>query len=137
LLRRLLGLELRELGGLVREERAGLQLEKRRDEDEELAARLEVELVALGEPVQEGRDDAREVDVPEVELLLEDEREQQVERPFEGVEVQLELPHDHVTEASGVTGRGPWGPPSADPSPRAGPWARASPPTARGRTATR
>src|SRR5690242_4852546 len=36
LLRGLLRLELRELGRLVREQRARLQLEKRRDEDEEL-----------------------------------------------------------------------------------------------------
>jgi hypothetical protein len=47
LLRRLLRLELGELGRLVREERARLQLEERGDEDEELAARLEVELVPL------------------------------------------------------------------------------------------
>ena len=84
---------------LVREERARLQLEQRRDEDEELAARLEVELLPLGQPLEEGGDDAREVDVPQVELLLEDEREQQVERPLERVEVELELPDDHAADA--------------------------------------
>ena len=92
----LLRIELCELGLLVREERARLQLEQRRDEDEELAARLEVELLPLGQPLEEGDDDAREVDVPQVELLLEDEREQQVERPLERVEVELELPDDHA-----------------------------------------
>ena len=38
---------------LVREEPAGLQLEQRGDEHEELAARLEVELAPLGEPLAE------------------------------------------------------------------------------------
>jgi hypothetical protein len=87
LLRRLFGIELRELGVLLGEKRARLQLEQCGDEDEELAARLEVELVAFREPFEEGDDDPREVDVPQVELLLEDEREQQVERTLEGVEV--------------------------------------------------
>ena len=89
----LLGLELGELGVLVGEEPARLQLEQRRDQDEELAARVEVELLPLGEPLEERDDDAREVDVAQVELLLEDEREQQVERPLERVEIELELPH--------------------------------------------
>ena len=99
LLGRLFRIELRELGRLVREQRARLQLEQRRDEDEELAARLEVELLPLGQPLEERGDDAREIDVPQVELLLEDEREQQVERPLERVEVELELPDDHAADA--------------------------------------
>ena len=70
LLRSLVGVELRELGLLVGEECARLQLEERSDEDEELAARLEVELLALREPFEERDDDPREVDVPQVELLL-------------------------------------------------------------------
>ena len=118
LLRGLLGVELGELGFLVREERPRLQLEQRRDEDEELAARLEVELLLLGEPLEERDDDAREVDVPQVELLLEDEREQQVERPLERVEVELELPDDHVPDPSAVTGRGSSGRPCAGRSDR-------------------
>ena len=63
LLRGLFGIELGELGFLLREERARLQLEQRRDEDEELAARLEVELLLLGETLEERDDDAGEVDV--------------------------------------------------------------------------
>ena len=58
-----LRLELGELGGLLREEPAGLQLEERRDQDEELAAGLEVELVALEEVLDEGEDDPRDVDL--------------------------------------------------------------------------
>ena len=129
LLRRLLGIELRELGVLLGEQRARLQLEQRRDEDEELAARLEVELLALGEPLEERDDDPGEVDVPQVELLLEDEREQQVERPLERVEVEFQLPDDHPRERIAATGRGPSGRPSSGRarSSAASPWA----PTAR------
>src|SRR5438067_4299726 len=139
LLGRLLGLELCELCVLVREEPARLQLEQRSDEDEELAARLEIELLPLREPLEERGDDAGEVDVAQVELLLEDEREQQVERPLERVEIELELPDRdarvgtgkagtsaqwrlrrayaaHVSDPSSVTGRGPWGQSSAAPS---------------------
>ena len=47
LLRRLLGLELGKLGALVREQLPRLDLEQRGDEDEELAARVEVDPVAV------------------------------------------------------------------------------------------
>src|SRR5581483_11786833 len=88
-----LGLELRELRSLLREEAARLQLEERRDEDEELAARLEVELLAVVQPLDEREHDAGDVDLRQVELVLQDERQQQVERALERVEV--ELPDDH------------------------------------------
>ena len=91
LLGRLLGLELGELGLLVREERARLQLEQRRDEHEELAAGLEVELVARGQPLDERDDDRGDVDLARLELLLQEQRQEQVERALERVEVQLEL----------------------------------------------
>ena len=58
----LLRLELGELGLLVREERARLQLEQRRDQDEELAAGLEIELVALRKPLDESDHDRGHVD---------------------------------------------------------------------------
>ena len=54
LLRGLLRLELGELGVLVGEERSRLELEQRGDQDEELAAGLEVELLPLGEALDEG-----------------------------------------------------------------------------------
>ena len=57
LLGRLLGLELGELGVLLREHRARLQLEQRADQDQELAARVEVELAPLGEMLDERDDD--------------------------------------------------------------------------------
>ena len=62
LLGRLLGLELLELGVLLGEERARLQLEQRRDQDQELAAGVEVELVPLGEVLDEREHDPGEVD---------------------------------------------------------------------------
>src|SRR5205085_6834466 len=95
LLGRGLGLQLEQLGGLLREEAASLELQEGRDEDEELAARLEVELLVLREPLEEREHDAGDVDLPQVELVLEDERQQQVEGAFEGVEVELQLPHYH------------------------------------------
>ena len=91
LLGRLLRLELGELRLLVGEERARLQLEQRRDQDEELAARLEVELVPLGQPLDERDDDRGHVDLGRLELLLQEQRQEQVEGALEGVEVQLEL----------------------------------------------
>ena len=91
LLRGLLRLELRELGVLLREHRARLQLEQRADQDQELAARVEVELALLGEALDERDDDRREIDLAERQLLAEHEREQEVERPLERVQVQLEL----------------------------------------------
>ena len=45
-----------------------------------------------------------------LQLLLEDERQQQVERAFERIEIQLELAHrDATRESSGAVGRGPCG----------------------------
>ena len=85
----------RQLGLLVREEPARLQLEQRRDEHEELAARLEVELARAR---RAARTNATTIPATstsaQVELLLQDERQQQVERALERVEVQLELAHD-------------------------------------------
>ena len=118
LLGRLLGLELGELGVLLGEHRARLQLEQRRDQDEELAAGVEVELAALGEVLDERDHDLGEVDLAERQLLAQHEREQQVERPLERVEVQLELADGdrHRAKANGASGRGPSGSPSPAPA---------------------
>ena len=87
----LLRLQVRELRLLVGEQMSRLQLEQRRDQDEELAAGVEIELVALGEPLDEGNDDPGHVDLRRLDRVLEQEREQEVERPLEGIEVQLEV----------------------------------------------
>ena len=89
----LLRLEVGELGLLLGEEVPRLDLEQRGDEHEELAARVEIELVALGEMRDERDDDRGDVDVRRLELILEDERQEEVERALEGVEVQLQLAH--------------------------------------------
>ena len=91
LLRGLLGLELGELGALVGEELPRLDLEQRGDEHEELAASVEVDPVARGQVLDEGDHDRRDVDLRGLELLLEDERQEEVERPLERIEVQLEI----------------------------------------------
>src|SRR5205085_4681357 len=88
LLRGLFRLELRELRRLVGEERPRLQLEERGDEDEELAAGLEVDRL---EALAERDDDLGHVHLGRRELLLQDERQEEVERALEGVEVELEL----------------------------------------------
>ena len=138
LLGRLLRLELGQLGLLVGEERARLQLEQRRDQDEELAARLEVELLALGQPIDERDHDRRHVDVGRLELLLQEQRQEQVEGALERVEVQLELAHHHghPGDASGGVGRGRAGRPSPAAAPRLR-LATAARRGGRGRTATR
>ena len=58
-----------------------------------LRASMPLLLATLGETLDEAHDDARDVDVGELELLLQHERQQQVEGALEGVEVQLELTH--------------------------------------------
>ena len=96
--RQLLGclrrLQIVELG-LAGEQAARLQLEQRRDEHEELSARVEVELLPLGEPLDKGEHDSRDVDLDERQLLLQDERQQQVEWTLERVEVEVELTDAH------------------------------------------
>ncbi len=69
----------------------GFQLEERRDQDEELAAGVEVELVAVGQPFDERDDDPRHVDLRRLDRVLEQKGQEEVERPLEGIEVQLEI----------------------------------------------
>ena len=116
LLGRLLGPELGQLVGLLGKEAARLQLEQRREQHEELAAGFEVELVALGEPRHEGDDDLRQVELGERQLLAQHQRKQQVERPLEGIEVELKFVNyggSHEPQASAATGRGLSGRPSS------------------------
>ena len=90
-----LRLELGELRRLLREEPARLQLEQRGDQHEELAAGLEIELVALQQPLEEREDDPGHVELAQIQLVLQDEGQQEVERAFKCVEIELELPDDH------------------------------------------
>ena len=94
LLRGLRRLEVLELGRR-REEAARLELEQRRDEHEELPARVQVELLALREPLDEREDDPRDVDLDQRQLLPQNEGQKQVEWPLERVEVEVELANTH------------------------------------------
>ena len=74
-------IEILQVDVLTGEQGARLELEQGRDEDEELAAGLEVELFPLGKPFHERQDHASHVHFGQVELVAQDEREQQVEGP--------------------------------------------------------
>ena len=58
-------------------------------------ADLEVELAARLEVVEVGEHDVGELDLQQVDLLAQDERQQQVERPGEDLEVELERGDGH------------------------------------------
>ena len=95
LLGRLAGVELDQLLLLAGQHQPRLQLEQRGDQDEELGRRLELELAALLEVVDVGDHDLGEVDLEQVDLLAQDQRQQQVERTREHVEVELEVADAH------------------------------------------
>ena len=76
----LAGLEVEQLVVLARQHEPRLQLEQRGDQDEELGRDLEVELAARLEEVEVGDDDVGQLDLEQVDLLAQDERQQQVER---------------------------------------------------------
>src|SRR5262249_58583977 len=72
----------------------------------------------------EGEDERRDVDLAGLQLLLEEQREQEVERSFEGIELELELANGRRQhgrrlaarpDASGAV-NAPSGPPSSRPS---------------------
>jgi hypothetical protein len=72
-----------------------LQLEQRRDQDQELGGRLEVELTRALEVLDIREDDLGQVDFEEVDLLLQHERQEQVEGPVEDLEVEVERGEGH------------------------------------------
>jgi hypothetical protein len=90
-LRRCQLVELLEL--LAGQHQARLELEQRRDEDEELGRRLQVELLAALEMVEVGDHHFGQFDFEQVELFAQDQRQQQVEGAREDVEVELEVLH--------------------------------------------
>ena len=70
-------------------------------------ADLEVELAARLEEVEVGDDDVGQLDLEQVDLLAQDERQQQVERPGEDLEVELERSDGHGANGSGRARRHP------------------------------
>ena len=107
LLGRLTGLEVEQLLVLAGQHQARLQLQQRRDEHEELGRDLEVELPAGLQEVQVGDHDVGQLDLEQVDLLAQDERQQEVERPGEDLQVQLERSHGHGANGSGRARRHP------------------------------
>jgi tryptophanyl-tRNA synthetase len=91
LLRRLGRRELAELLDLLPgQHQARLQLQQRRDQHEELGRGLEVQLVARLQVVEVREHDVGELDLQQVQLVAQDQGQQQVERPGEHVEVELQ-----------------------------------------------
>lgn len=95
LLERLLGGELDQVLLVARQHQARLQLEQCRDQDEELGRSFEVELATRLEYVEVPEHHVCEVDFEQVDLLTQDQREQQVERPGEDLQVELEVGDGH------------------------------------------
>jgi hypothetical protein len=87
----LVGVEVLELLlDILLQKQARFHLEQRRDQHHELRGRVEVELAAVRKLQDVLGDDARDAHLPDVDLVLEDQRDEQVERPVEHVEVELE-----------------------------------------------
>jgi hypothetical protein len=115
--RQLLGrfgrLEILEVG-FAGEQPARLQLEQGRDQDEELAAGVQVELIPLGQALHEREHDPGDIHLAQRQLLPQNQGQEQVERALERVEVELELADAHRGHnASSPVGRDPWGSPSS------------------------
>ena len=112
LLGRLAGLEVEQLVLLARQHEPRLELQQGRDEQQELGGRLEIELAAALEEVEVAQDHVGQLDLEQVDLLAQDEREQQVERPGEDLEVELEVGNErrrHARHRSERSGRRPGG----------------------------
>ena len=105
LLGRLLGLQLLLVGLLLRQQEARLQLQEGRDQDEELGGRLEVQLVALLEVLDVGDHHLAQLDLREVHALPQHHRHEQVERPREDVELEVEVGYRHGRQLRSGRGR--------------------------------
>ena len=92
---RLLRAQLRHVVLGRRQEQPRLQLQERGDQDQELGRRVEIELAGALQVLEVGDDDLAERDLGEAHLLAQDDRHQQVERPGEDVEVEIELCSPH------------------------------------------
>ncbi len=99
------GLEVVEVLVGAREHEPRLELEQRGDEHEELGRDLEVELAAALEVVEVGEHDVGELHLEQVDLLAQDERQQEVERTREDLEVELERGDGHRVQATGTPRR--------------------------------
>ena len=90
---------------LDRQEQARLQLEQRRDQDEELGRGLEIEIARLLEVLDVGDDDLAQLDFGQVHALAEDDGHEEVERAREDVELKVEFGYRHGGQSSPAAGR--------------------------------
>ena len=81
--------------GLAGEQQAHLDLQQRRHQHQKLAGRLQVELALLVRALDVGDHDLGDRHVGQLDLLAQHQRQQQVERPLEHVQVQLKIGQDH------------------------------------------
>ena len=88
-------LELEQLVVLAGQHQPGLELEQGGDEHDELGRRLEIELAASLEEVEVGDDDLGQLELEQVDDVAQDERQQQVERAAEDLQIELELGQQH------------------------------------------
>ncbi len=78
------------------DEQARLELAQCGDQQDELGERLEVDVGGLVHAVEVRQDDGDDRHLDELELLAQHERQQEVERAREGVEVEVELENGSV-----------------------------------------
>src|SRR5206468_8292912 len=95
LLGRLGRVEVHQLVLVARQHEPRLELEQGGDQHDELRRHLEIELAAGLEVVEVGQDDVGEIDLEQVDLLAQDQRQEQVEGTGEDVQVELELGEAH------------------------------------------
>ncbi len=102
LLDRLLGFQVIELFLGAGQHQPRLQLQQGGDQDEELGRHLQLQLALALEVLDVGDDDLAQLQVEEADLLAQDDRHQQVERPGEDVEVEIEVEvgYGHCGESS-------------------------------------
>src|SRR5205085_6333980 len=81
---------------LAREHQPRLQLEQRGDQQHEFRRRLEVELAARLEVVEVREHDVRERELEQIDLFAQHQRQQQVERTREDVEIELYRRQHHA-----------------------------------------
>ena len=88
---RLTGVQINLVDLLPGEQQPGLQLQQRRDQDQELGRRFEIKLAAALEMIDVGDHHIGQIDLQQIHLLAEDQRQQEIERSGEDVQIELEL----------------------------------------------
>ena len=93
---RLAGVEIEPLLLVAREHQPRLELEQRSDQHEELGGGFQVQLTRALQVLDVGEHDVREVDLEQVDLLPEDQRQEQVEGSVEDLEIEVERGDRHA-----------------------------------------